>query len=182
MKREYRIKNGAHIKSEKAQLYGEELARIAKANKNRLEAKMVVEEATKKSSVFHDYFEWDDSVAGKEYRLDQARCLIRSIKIIIKHGDEEIEVKQFINIRVQNGEDEPARKYIPSEIIAKDKVLREQAIKEAMDEFIAIQFKYKGIKELGAIFSAIEETQMKLKETKLLPYSYIKDKPKERNV
>jgi len=162
MKKEYKIVKGAHIENKKAQAYGEELVKIAKENKNRLKPEMVLDESRKKGSVLHDYFEWDDSLAGEKYRIEQARYLIRSIKITIEHGDEKYEVRSFISLMIQNGDVKPERKYIPSEVVFKDKVFRKQAIKEAMSEFIAIQMKYRDIKELAEIFSAIKEVQKKL--------------------
>lgn len=43
---------------------------------------MVIEDAKKTNSPLHNYFEWDDSKAAREYRLQQARELIRSVTII----------------------------------------------------------------------------------------------------
>jgi hypothetical protein len=45
-------------------------------------ADAVVDAARNKNSPLHDEFEWDDSVAGHQYRLDQARSLIREVRYI----------------------------------------------------------------------------------------------------
>lgn len=47
---------------------------------------VVVKEANPKRSPLHDEFEWDDQVAGHEYRLSQARKLIRVVAIADKTG------------------------------------------------------------------------------------------------
>lgn len=44
----------------------------------------VVEAARQPDSPLHPFFEWDDSVAAYEYRLNQARALIRSVRVDIK--------------------------------------------------------------------------------------------------
>lgn len=42
----------------------------------------IVEAARAKGSYFHQFFEWDDKKAAENYRVQQARALIASIRII----------------------------------------------------------------------------------------------------
>ena len=51
-------------------------------NNGGITAMMVLTAATNKRSALHPKFEWDDSKAGNEYRLEQARRLIRTVRII----------------------------------------------------------------------------------------------------
>jgi hypothetical protein len=50
----------------------------------RLSAERVVAAAKKRSSPLHGCFNWDDTEAARQYRLDQARTLIRTIKIEVR--------------------------------------------------------------------------------------------------
>ncbi len=50
----------------------------------------LVEAARPKSSPAHNAFEWDDSKAGEEYRLIQARTWIRNVQIIIDEQPERL--------------------------------------------------------------------------------------------
>lgn len=43
----------------------------------------VLERAKDPDSPLHEFFEWDDSVAANLYRLDQARTLIRTVKLTV---------------------------------------------------------------------------------------------------
>ena len=61
----------------------DELARIAEENSGILTPDAVVAEAQAKNSILHDMFEWDNKKAAHEYRIDQARTLIRSVRVII---------------------------------------------------------------------------------------------------
>ena len=61
---------------------GNELDTIASANKGRLQPADVVTSARRRTSPLHPYFEWSDKVAAEHYRLDQARTLIRSVRIV----------------------------------------------------------------------------------------------------
>lgn len=62
----------------------EALAAIARKNGGLLTPNSVVLEARKKDSVLHDLFEWDEKKAAHAWRIDQARELIRSVKVVIK--------------------------------------------------------------------------------------------------
>jgi len=65
----------------KADVLGSELERIRKEKGGYLRTADVVEEAEAKSNPLHDCFEWDDSSAGHQYRMQQARQLIRVVHI-----------------------------------------------------------------------------------------------------
>lgn len=54
---------------------------------DKLEPETVVSEATDPGSPLYTHFEWDDSTAAHEWRLQQARQLIRRYKIIITEPD-----------------------------------------------------------------------------------------------
>ena len=50
-------------------------------NNGEVTASLVLKAATNKRSALHCKFEWDDTKAGNEYRLEQARRLIRVVLI-----------------------------------------------------------------------------------------------------
>ena len=55
--------------------------------------------AASKTAKLHDYFEWDNSVAGHQYREHQARHLIRSVEVWYR--------------KPEGGLTKPVRKYMP---------------------------------------------------------------------
>ena len=57
------------------------LDKIASLNGGRLTPDSVLRDAQSPKSPLHDQFEWDDSAAAKQWRLSQARELIRSIRV-----------------------------------------------------------------------------------------------------
>ena len=61
---------------------GKALEDITREHDNRLEPEDVVAEARKRNHPLHKHFTWDNDKAAESYRLDQARALIRSIKIV----------------------------------------------------------------------------------------------------
>src|SRR5260221_7803509 len=63
------------------QRIGEALAEIAAAGEGHLTPHATVAAARDPHNALHPYFEWDDQMAADAYRLDQARGLIRLIRI-----------------------------------------------------------------------------------------------------
>jgi hypothetical protein len=57
----------------------------------------VVEAASNEDSPLHAYFEWDDTEAAKLYREDQARGLIRSVKIEM-NATEPVTIRAFVSL------------------------------------------------------------------------------------
>jgi hypothetical protein len=63
------------------QTIGTALAEIAAASEGHLTPQATVAAARDPRNALHPHFEWDDSLAAESYRLDQARSLIRMIRI-----------------------------------------------------------------------------------------------------
>lgn len=53
----------------------------------RLTPEAVVEDARDEHSPLHDFFEWDDSEASHQYRLWQARTVIKSVNLVTVTSD-----------------------------------------------------------------------------------------------
>lgn len=72
------LKNAAKADPQKI---GEALAKITDANQGRLIPEDVVNAAKSPKSPLHPHFEWNDTVAAHAYRMDQARGIIRIIRV-----------------------------------------------------------------------------------------------------
>lgn len=77
----YQFAQGSRLSGD-AQKVGRALARLSGGD-----AEAVVTAAAKPRSPLHSYFEWDDIQAARQYRLDQARHLIRAVIIVQRDGD-----------------------------------------------------------------------------------------------
>lgn len=56
----------------------------------------IVEDGKNPDSPLHSYFEWDNDVCGERYRLDQARTLIRSIRVEVTIRDIPLSVVGYV--------------------------------------------------------------------------------------
>lgn len=70
-----------NAKKANPQKIGEALEAIATENAGRLTPHAIVAAASNRKNPLHPFFEWDDSAAANAYRLDQARALVRIIRV-----------------------------------------------------------------------------------------------------
>lgn len=82
----------------------------------------VLNDARRKTSPLHAYFEWDDSVAAEAHRLTQAAALIRRVKVTVLRDEqsEPIAVRAYIARRELSStvEDVEPGAYLPIERVA----------------------------------------------------------------
>lgn len=69
------------------QKLGDALEAIAKGHGGTLTPAVVVEAARDKKSPLHAHFEWDDAKAAVAFRLDQAREIVRLIRVADEEED-----------------------------------------------------------------------------------------------
>lgn len=138
----YKVPDNLTVKSE--------IDRISK--KGFVTPLMVLQAATPARSPLHRYFVWDNTEAAHQYRLYQARNLLRSI-VVEYHGDKE--VRAFHNIKLDGGENF----YASLDTIVKSENLTDQVIQQALKEIFLWKEKYKIYKQLNSIVEAIEELQ-----------------------
>jgi hypothetical protein len=70
-----------NAKNANPQKIGEAIQAVANKNGGRLIPESVEEAARPKNHPLHPFFEWDDSIAARAYRVDQARHLIRLVRV-----------------------------------------------------------------------------------------------------
>lgn len=74
-----------------------ELERIYVRDQGLLTPDAVVAEAKNKSNALHNFFEWTDRDAAHQYRLDQARQLIRSVRVNVTTKTTVIESVAYVH-------------------------------------------------------------------------------------
>lgn len=79
----YQFKDRKTYRGIKPQDAGEELERIRMAHEGKLTPARIVKSARRKTSPLHAAFTWDDSKAAHEYRLSEARYLIKQVVVLV---------------------------------------------------------------------------------------------------
>lgn len=170
---QYRAKPNSKIKADDVPRIAEELAQLATLHGDTLAPASVVGAASDPKSAMHAYFEWDDSAAAQEYRIDQARHLIRSIEVIVvtKPGPdpERAWARQYHHVRVSAPDEEPERRYVPIGIVSSRENMMEQVLANAQRELFGWRERvrtYQSLEEfrhLRDILRAIDELQERIR-------------------
>lgn len=140
----------------KSEIVKSELTRIAKRHKGSLSAEIVLEAATRASSPLHGYFQWDDDEAAREYRLEQARALIRLHKFVVADRETRnappIPVGRKLRsfLQVERGAPYRSRK----EVLA-HRASRKMLVTSALQELRSWCTRYGDLSELSAVRSEI---------------------------
>ena len=107
----------------------------------------IVKKATAKRSELNKCFVWDDTDAGKLYRIQQARHIAASIVIYEEpeKEDEEPEfvVRQFENVTVDKG-----RAYVPIATVMSNEEWRAEVFDQIMAAIIALGKKTEAYKNM----------------------------------
>lgn len=130
-----------------------ELRRIAKINNGLLRCEDVVETAKDTNSPLHTLFEWDNNVAGAEYRLWQARQIIRVTVDYHPVTNKPFEV--FVSLSSDRNVGGGYRELVS---VMYDENQRNILLIDALVEMNRFIRKYESIKELADIISGMKES------------------------
>jgi hypothetical protein len=133
-----------------------ELKRISKKH-GILRPEDVIKEAEKLSSPLHSSFEWDDKIASHEYRLEQARKLIRVTVEYLKPANNKSYGRVFVSLTSDRGK--AGGGYRETVTVLSNSVLRNQFLHDALEELERIRLKYGHLKELAGIFTALKKVK-----------------------
>ena len=106
----------------------------------------LVDKARASDSPLHGLFEWDNSRAADRYRLYQARQHISSVRVQFMGK----ETSAYWNATVEI-EDVPVQGYFSTAQVASDEAIRSVVVKEAVQNIVHWQKKYKELKELAGV-------------------------------
>ena len=104
---------------------------------------------THKSSELNKCFEWDNTIAGEKWRMQQANNILASISIVVTEKEEP--VKAFVNIKTH--EEKRVFKSIVKVLNNEDEY--QQLLKKAERDFISYKDKYNKLVEIKDLKSII---------------------------
>lgn len=149
---------GSRLNNEQAQIIGEELELI-KQNNGQLTPEAIVRQAKAKKSRLHGFFDWDDKTAAGQYRISQARYLLRSIEVhYVAEKSEPKSIKAFYSVTNKTDKKEE-RIYVSLGDMVKNKDYRQQVIERARREMVNWANRYRQYQELSPVVAAIDKLQ-----------------------
>jgi len=133
----------------------EELESIREAAGGILKPEDVVERARDEENVLHSQFTWDDGVAADQYRLWEARQLIRVCVTMVPNTD----TISNVYVSLTSDRKQEGGGYRAMCDVLSDSEMREQLLIEAECELNRFTKKYQQLAELKEVFVAVERLQ-----------------------
>jgi len=156
---EFRAAEGSRISDTDAKRVGPELVRINERYGD-IKPSVVVDEARNPRSKLHRYFEWDIHKAAQKHWLEQARHLIRSVKILVKTSayEQPTEVRAFVkHIAIADG-------YKPIVEVFTREDHRKLIIGKALEELEVWKQRYQEMIEFAGLFEMIAQVSRKMRK------------------
>lgn len=122
-KKQFKARTGSHFTDKQANIIGNRIDYLMHQNNNKIKPDTIVQDAKSVKSPIHNFFEWNNTIAAKKYRLEQAKNMIANIVIVEIIDNKQQEVRSYPNIIINN-----SKYYIPMEIAIKNKEYRKQLI------------------------------------------------------
>jgi hypothetical protein len=136
------------------------LVAIAKAHNGILKAEDVVDAARPVNSPLHASFCWDDTKAAEQWRLHQARNLIRVVVTILPVENTLQEVDVYCSL--DRDRRLPGGGYRTLVSVLNDKQLRAELLKEACRDMQIFTQKYAQLTQLVAVRAAMRKALQRL--------------------
>lgn len=118
-----------------------------------LRAEDVVDFARDPGTELHKHFEWDDTKAAQEYRLEQARGLIRICVRVVPNDETGKVTRSYVSLR-RDRNNRSGGGYRRIEDVMANHEMREQLLAEALDVLHRWERTYQNLTELAPIFEA----------------------------
>lgn len=144
---------------------------LSEKHGGKISPEIVLADAKRKSSPLHGFFCWDNTRAAEQYRLIQASCLIRRVKVTFHETEtKSVRVRAFVSVVDQDAVEEAGddidgdginavlpRIYIPVQTACAVDSYREQMIRNCQRDVEAFRRKYVALSEAKRIISAMDQ-------------------------
>ena len=159
MRYKYEAAENGVLNDAQAKVVGKELTRIERAE-GCITPESVVTAAGDESSPMHEHFTWEDDEAARMYRLEEARRLIRSVKVTIINR-EAPPVRAFVSVSSSDGERRfSGRGYMSTRRALSSEEYRTQVLQTAHSELMSWKRRYEHLREFSEVLGAIEGVQI----------------------
>lgn len=136
-------KPSAGLTKRRAKIVCDEIGALCEERK-RVTPRALLDRAASESSPLHSFFEWDDSVAGKKWRLEQARELIASVEIIVVEVDHPVRMMHSVVVNTERGAS--TREFVHRDVVLKS---NEKLAGISADRYAQVRALVIGAQDLG---------------------------------
>ncbi|MCA0338458.1 MAG: hypothetical protein LCH99_01845 [Proteobacteria bacterium] len=151
----FEFSEGARFQSgatKDAKAVGEHLEMLRKQFKGELTPEDVLADAKHDNSPLHSFFEWNDGAAAEQYRLQQARGLIRAVVAVYVSEDKPaVRTRAYVHVPEQS-----APHYRETSHAMSQAKTRKMVLDRAWNELKAWKARYKDLQEFAGLIRVIE--------------------------
>lgn len=133
----------------------EELEFIRNQHGGVLRPEDVVAFARNERTQLHSHFEWDDTEAAQQYRLWQARKVIRLRVTVVDNLGSDRPLPMYVSLSTDR--QKPGGGYRPFVDVMSNEDTRAELFRQALGEFKRVRQRYQELKELKPVFDAIDQ-------------------------
>jgi hypothetical protein len=117
-----------------------------------LSAELIVEQASDPNHPLHDKFEWDDDIAARLFRLEQASQMIRSVHINVQRGHDTgktISVRKYVAVSEITDRVDARGEYLKVEDVINSDIYRTAWLQRLQREWQLLRRKAEGSAEFA---------------------------------
>lgn len=162
-KTRYKWKPQAQIPVD-ANVAGTEIERIRRQRQGFYQPHDLVDASRPDEAPLHPGFEWDDTIAAENYRVEQAKYIVRNIVLVEGgHRSPDLDGKRaYVSVRVDTDEGERSPHYTAIQVALEDPDLRDQMVLAAIRDLHAFEAKYSILSEFAGLIEAMIPIREKL--------------------
>ena len=116
-----------------------------------LTAENVVNASRDENAPLHNEFEWDDAIAGENWRRRQASTMIANLVIRVDESSNAEPTRAYVMVTTED------RKYENISVVLKDEDKRKKLLQNAMKELLWFERKYAELEALAGVFKEIDK-------------------------
>ena len=132
----------------------EELTQIYNEHNGRVPPEAVVEFARDENTALHAEFEWDDTEAAHQFRLEQARKIIRLNIEVLDTPNGSVRMPMFVSLVSDRKSGGGGYRALTDVMSSAE--MRAQLLQQAIDELQRVRRKYESLRELTPVFAALD--------------------------
>jgi len=166
LRKQYRAVKGSKLSDSQAKVFGKRIDWLMDQNGRSVTPEDLLMDARNAKSPLHKYFEWSDRAAAEQWRLNQARYVLRSISVDVVYADgNKKTTRAFVNVNRPIGDDEERKSvYVNIESALSDSDMGDQLLEDAVSELDSWRQRYAMLRELAIVFGAIEKVKTRLRK------------------
>lgn len=128
----------------------------------RITPEAVVTAAQDPGSVLHSHFEWDDGQAAAAWRIEQARGLIRSVRVVITSEERTVSTIHYVRDPRVNSDEQG---YVSLPHVRTDKDLARDVIEQEYGRALACMKRAEEVADALGVKPIVEKTRKQIAQS-----------------